>query len=69
MDKSGQSGEKHSFHKENSSLMNMLCFYEDLKKKKKCIKKIQWTSFSCFFYKPLISFHFKKTVNSKVHKC
>lgn len=34
MDKSGQSGEKHSFHKENSSLMNMLCFYEDLKKKK-----------------------------------
>lgn len=39
MDKSGQSGEKHSFHKENSSLMNMLCFYEDLKKKKKVYKE------------------------------
>lgn len=34
MDKSGQSGEKHSFHKGKSLLMNMLYFYEDFKKKK-----------------------------------
>lgn len=66
MDKSGQSGKKHSFCKGKSLLMNMLYFYEDVKKK--WIKKIEWTSFSWFFYKPLISFHFKKTMTSKVHK-
>lgn len=32
MDKSGQSGKKHSFCKGKSLLMNMLYFYEDVKK-------------------------------------